>query len=216
MTITFDDKLGSRGLTHMNLLVATVGEQQLIFEFQGQNIPGAVTIASTRSERNGKWSFTEWTVELSENIRSFVWKQDWNECVYVTAGTWDRLVADIRQISGIPDLSNDAIERFVRAKLGKAARKLDEARDNATADNSPILAELLAAQQELAEAQRQRADAQAEHTALVAEVQQAIEAKAAAERARTEAKETAERVAKAKSAMAKGASLADLQSLLAA
>ena len=213
-TTTFNDRLGSRSIHHMNLLIAAISDQTLIFPFEGKAIPGVCQIISTRSEKNGKWSFTEWTVELADGIRSFVWSEDWNEGRYVTAGTWPRAIEDVRRISGIPDLDATAIERFIRAKLGKAAARLDDAERAAKTDPTPILAELLAAQTELATAQAERAAVQAEEARLSAEIQQAIDARAAAEQARKDAAETRERVAKAKAAMAKGVSLTDLKAML--
>lgn len=213
-TVTFNNRLGSRSLTHMNLLIAVVSGQTLIFPFTGETTPGVATVVSTRYEKNGKWSFSEWSVELADGIQSFVWSQDWELGSYVTAGTWTRAIEDVRRISGIPDLCPIAIERFIRSMLGKAAAKLDEAARAAQSDPTPVLAELLAAQAELAAAQAERAAAQAEAVQMATEIQQAIDAREQAEQARQEAKATAERVSKAKLAMAKGASLADLKAML--
>ena len=201
--VTFNNRLGSRSIVHMNLLVATVGGQVVMFEFPGKSIPGVCQVVSTRSEKNGKWSYTEWTVELADGIQSFVWTQDWKTSLYVNAGTWLRAIEDVRKVAKLPDLDAVAIERFIRAKLPNTAKKLDQAVGSLEADPSPALMDLIAAQEELAAAR-------AELNAVMGEVKN-LEA---AEAARKEAAETRERVSAAKQAMAKGASLADLKALL--
>jgi hypothetical protein len=216
MIVKFNDRLGSRSLRHMNLLVASVGDEQVIFEFAGQSVPGVVTVVREDHEKNGKWSHTTWTVGLAEGVGSFSWHQDWERGTYLTAGTWSAAMEQVRsQATGV-ELTDAAIERFVRARLPKFAAKFDRAAETATADPTPILRDLIAAQTELAEAQAAKVAADREHRQLATEIQQAIDARAAAEQARREAAETAERVAAAKTAMKKGASLADLQALLSA
>ena len=216
MTVKMNDRLGSRSIRHMNILVASVGEQTIIIPFAGETIPGVATVVATKYEKNGKWSYSEWTVELADGIGSFVWSQDWELGSYVTAGTWERAVSDVRRIANMPDLCSAAIERFIRAKLGKAAATIDENERKASSDGTPILSELLAAQAELADAQRSLAAERSQADRLAHEIQSAIDARAAAESARIEAAATAERVAKAKAAMSRGASLADLKAMMAA
>jgi hypothetical protein len=207
MQVAFNNKLGSRNIQHLNLLVAEVQGQTLIFPFEGKTIPGVAQIISTRSEKNGKWSFTEWTVELSDGIRSFVWYQDWNEGRYVTAGTWARAVEDVRKLANVheghPDLDPVSIARFIRAKLPKVAARLDEAQEVSSTDPTEALLDLLKAQDELATARQ-------DETAVKDEILRMEEA----ETMRKEAQETRERVGKAKEAMQKGASLADLKTLM--
>lgn len=200
--IKFNNRLGSRSIVHMNMLVAAVNDQTVIFEFPGKSIPGVCQIISSRYEKNGKWSYDEWEVELSAGVQAFVWSQDWETSLYVNAGTWDRVIEDVRAIAKLPDLDATAIERFVRAKLPNTAKKLDAAIGSLDADPAPALLDLIAAQEELA-------TARAEEAAVRREIRN-IEA---AEAARQEAAETRERVAAAKSAMVKGASLADLKAL---
>jgi hypothetical protein len=202
MQVTFNNRLGSRSLSHLNILVAPVGDQVVIFEFAGQSIPGVAQIISTRSEKNGKWSFTEWTIELADGIQSFVWSQDWETSQYINAGTWSQAVEDIRKISSTPNLDAPAIERFIRARLPKTAAKLNSALGSLSVDPGPALLDLIAAQEELAAARAAEQD-------LKTEIRNLEEAEAA----RREASATRERVATAKAAMAKGASLADLKAL---
>jgi len=202
MKTVFNNRLGSRSLSHLNILVAAVGDQVVIFEFDGASIPGVAQIVSTRSEKNGKWSYTEWTVELADGIQSFVWSQDWETSQYVNAGTWHQAVEDVRKISSIPDLDEIAIERFIRARLPKTAARLTAAADTLSIDPSPALLDLIAAQEELAAARAVEQEFKAE-----------IHNLEAAEAARHEAEATRSRVEMGKIAMSKGASLADLKAL---
>lgn len=99
MIISLDDRMGIRSIPHMNLLVAEVGVEQGIFEFAG-NIPGAVTVLKEASEKNGKWSCTTWSVELTEAIvGAFVWHQDWEGSGrrYLTTGTWAAAEEEVRK-----------------------------------------------------------------------------------------------------------------------
>ena len=210
----FNNKLRPRDLRHRNFIVAEISGEQVIARFTGENIPGVVQIVSTRSEKNGKWSFTEWTTELAPGVRAFVWAQDFQECRYVTAGTWARAYDDVRRISGMDDLTDQTIERLIRAELPGAAEKLDRAAIEAKADGTPALRALLDAQRALAEAQREESQALAEAKALLAEATEAENLRAEAEKAKANAARVRANVAKAKAAMAKGASLADLKALL--
>ena len=222
MTITLNNRLGSRSIRHMNLIVADIGDDQVIFEFTGKGIPGAVTVIKEDYEKNGKWSYSTWTVELADGMDAFTWPQDWEMGTYLTAKTWEAALEQVRyrasrhSLTGAITLTDAAVERFIRARIGKTAAKLDAAEAERTQDPTPLLEELLAAQAELSEAQQAQAAAEAERSRMANEVQAAIDARAAAERARTDAAATAARVAKAKQAMAKGASLADLHALLEA
>lgn len=163
----------------------------LIFEFAGESIPGVCQITSTSYTKNGKWSHSTWEVELAPGLRSFVWTQDWE----LGSGTWERAVADLQRKSGIPDLCPTAI----RAKFPKAAAKLDRAAAEAQADPSEALQELLLAQAAQADAAQVRTE--------IAQLEQAAQA-------RVDAAALQSRVAAARRAMAQGASLADLRSIM--
>ena len=218
--INLNNQIGSRSTHKMNLVVAQVGDDQLLFEFTGVGIPGAVTVVQEDYEKNGKWSFSTWAVELSDGLHCFLWYQDWEQGNYLTAKTWESAREHVRKtakkhtLTGSFDLKDEAIDRFVRARLPNTAARLDAAEAERTRDPTPILEDLLAAQAELAEAQKDLSAAQAERGQLAAEVKQALEARAAAEKSRQEAAATADRVTKAKAAMARGASLADLKEML--
>ncbi|NCC29884.1 MAG: hypothetical protein EOM22_17510 [Gammaproteobacteria bacterium] len=191
----------------MNLLLADVGGEQLIVQFTGESIPGVARIIKEDYEKNGKWSKTTWSVELADGIHGFSLSQDWETGKYLTP-SWDATVARFRSAAGV-DVSRAAVERFVRAffrseKARASVAMMDAGEIVLSLPSGPVLAELMAAQEELAAAQ-------AEHRAIMAEIS-AIEQ---AENDRAEAAALRERTAKARNAMAKGASLADLKSLLA-
>ena len=180
----------------MNLLVAHVKGQTLIFEFAGESIPGVCQVVSRSYKKNGKWSYSTWEVELSSGLKSFFWSQDWEIGQYVTAGTWERAIADLQRRSGMPDLCPEAIERFIRVRLPETATKLDRAREEAKADPTEALQILLEAQAELVQVQTE-----------IAQLEQAAQAL-------EEAAVLRSKVAAARQAMAKGASLADLKALM--
>jgi len=192
-----------------------VGDQQLIFEFTGREVAGAVRILKDEYEKNGKWSYSTWTVELADDIESFTWSQDWETGRYFVSRTWETGMAEARAKAGDITLTDEALERFIRARLPKAAEIFDAAEKARTVDPEPVLRELLEAQAELAAARTAKAEAEAAHSALATEVQAAIDARAAAEAARKETEATKQRVQAAKAAMKRGASLEDLKALLA-
>lgn len=204
-TVVFDDQLGSRDIQHKNLLVAKVGDEQVIFEFSG-DIPGVARVVKTRKEKNGKWSFTEWTVELAPGIEGFSFSQDWETGQYLGsswAHTRDRFREAARRKVAQP-LEDAAIDRYVRARFKREfVDKLDEKEGVLAQPSEAALAEILSAQQARAEAEREYQGVAVEVAAL-----------AQAEADRKEAVALKDRAAAIKQAMSKGMSLADLQAMM--
>ena len=203
MHVSMNNRLGSRDRRHLNILVGQVDGQDLLFEFAGKSIPGVVVVLKDEYDKNGKWSSTSWEVEMAEGIGHFVWRQDWGTGAWVAAGTWDRLTQDVRELTRLPQLQAAAVARFVRARFPAEAQRLDAAEMDRQASPTEALLELLVAQKELAAAQMEAAEVEAD----VRRLEQA-------EQARQEAAALRERTGKAKEAMKRGASLADLKALL--
>jgi len=206
MNIKFNDGIGSRGIRHMNLLVASACDKQVIFPFQGKSIPGVAQIESSSYERNGKWSSTTWSVNLAEGIEGFTWSQDWEQGNYLGV-SWTQTISRVQEAarSCAQTLTREAVERFIRATFkAEDVARLDEAEGVLRQPSGQILAELLAAQEERASANREL-DAVAADIAAIEQAQADRQAAA----------ELRERATKARAAMAKGATLADLKTLLA-
>lgn len=201
----FNDKLGSRSLKHLNLLIASDGDENtVICQFQGKSIPGIVKMVRADFTKNGKWSHNTWTVEPADGVQCATISQDWETGKWLNSLAWIQAVDEFKKKTRIIGLSSwipveipdKAVIRFIRATWPKIATELDQADRENSCDGSTALRELIAAQQELADLQAEVSRMEADQIAL------------------TEADAIRQRVAAARAAMKKGASLADLKELL--
>ena len=198
-TVRFNDRLGSRGLHHQNLLVATADDgQQAIVRFTGQSLPGLATVLREEYEKNGKWSHHKWTVELHPGTAAFVWSQDWETGLYLTSKTWASALEEVRRKAGDVALTDEAITRFVRATLPNLSGQFDRA----AAPAPSALPSIRQAQAELAQAQADLSMAQAELAAAQAAIAEEVRTREAAAEARQDAAEARSRAAKATAALA--------------
>lgn len=124
-TIRINNKLASRGCQHLNLIVAQLGDTQVIFEFKGESIPGLLQVVSTAYTRDGKWSHYDWFVEAQEGVGFFKFSQDWGSGTYIPESRWAEARENFRRQATPLSLENDAIDRFIRARLPDAACRLD-------------------------------------------------------------------------------------------
>lgn len=203
--ITFDDKRGSRGLRHLNLLAARLPNgQQVVFEFTGKQIPGICQVIKEDYSKNGKFSANYWDCELAEGVIGWSHSQRWETGAWLDSKRWPEAIAEFSNHYGENrGIDPDAAERFIRATWKQLARAMDKASQEAKSDPSVALQELLEAQEELAEANREFGN-------VVKEIATLEET----ERCRQEAVAIRERTAKAREAMKKGVSLSELRSLL--
>ncbi len=129
---------------------------------------------------------------------AFTIGQDWETGKFLNSSRWKEALVEFQFktqfITEKMYLDTVAIERYIRSSWPKTTALLDST--GVPVDGSVTLAELLAAQKELA--------------AISAEVAR----KEIEEKTKQEAEEIKQIVAAAKAAMKKGASLADLKSLL--
>lgn len=210
-SVEFNDRRGQRGRAHINLIAARLPNgQQVIFEFTGKNVPGVLTVVSKHFTKEGKWSANYWTVELAEGVIGFTHSQCWGSGEWLDSGCWRETVQEIswgtRHLSAVyktVELDADAVERFVRSTWPDQAKRLDAAEADRAAEPSAALVTLLAAQEELAQAQKS-------HAAILADVARLEEA----ETIKAEAAALRERTARAREAMKRGIGLADLKELL--
>lgn len=203
-TQTANDGIGSRRIRHKNFLAVT---GQGIVEFTGQSIAPVLRVTKTTAEGGGKWHKHIWECEVADNAELFSFTQDWEMGTWFVSKTWAGALDEFRKAipADIRDtLTDEHIVRCIRAALPKSAATLDAA-EQEWQQAGDQLAELLAAQAELAEAK-----------AELQSLQQHVQQLDAAEQARQEAAETRARVDRAKQAMRQGASLADLKDLLGA
>ncbi len=124
-TIRLDDQLASRGCQHMNLVVAQLGDTQVIFEFTGASIPGLLQVVRTAYTKDGKWSHTTWEVEAAPGVGLFRFNQDFGTGTYLPEGSWALARENFRRQAGTLLLEDEAIDRFIRARLPEAAARLD-------------------------------------------------------------------------------------------
>ncbi len=196
----FNDKLGSRSLKHLNLLIARDGDENtVICQFQGKSIPGIVRMVRADFTKNGKWSHNTWTVDPAPGVFCATISQDWETGKWLNSLTWKSAIEEFKDKTRILGLANwtpvetpdNTITRFIRATWPKIATELDKADSEIGPSMSDAIDSLIAAQNDLAAAQQELAAAQQEIAAAIRQ-----------------------RVTAAREAMKKGASLADLKALL--
>ena len=193
-----NDRMGSRGILHKNLVVAP---GQGIVEFRGESISPVLRVVSKEYEKNGKWSHSTWTVEMS-GATLLEWYQDWGTGEWFKArglkGAVEEMTAALPEGHG---LTSDQVERAIRHIWPKTSAAL-AAEDQAFLAAGDQFGDLLEAQKEYASSLKE-----------AQEVVAAIEATEEAKRLRNQA-------AKLKTAAdsAKGGkmSLADLKAMMAA
>lgn len=212
MAIEFNDKLGSRSLRHLNVIIASDSDDNsVVFPFEGKSIPGIIQVIREDYTKNGKWSHTTWTVEPANGVYCATVSQDWETSKWLNSMVWESAVAEFKEkLSFVGGnalntimIEDDAIVRFIRATWPKYATCFDAKVATDTNNTNDAVKELIAAQKELAELQRE-----------ISMMEAAQQAKENDMRVLAEAEATRLRVANAREAMKKGASLADLKALL--
>lgn len=147
--ISYNDGMASR--SRHSMLVLFDPETNLMWEWKG-DIPGFCVTKTSSSNKNGKWSSTTYTILLHERLQSFKWTQDWDEGTY-TGGynTLEDCFQWFKGQSGWDNLTIEAFDAFIKARLSAAAKRFAEskAKLEIVADNALLLA--LKAQQEVKE-----------------------------------------------------------------
>lgn len=211
-TIRLDDKLASRGCQHMNLIVAHLGDTQVIFEFKGESIPGLLQVINTQYTKDGKWSHYDWLVEAQTGVSLFKFSQDWGTGAYLPEGRWAEARENFKRQATPVQLEDSAIDRFIRARLPDAAARLDAELAMTQEDPTPFLLAVFV-QQEIAggaaklaalgEVAKRQAEALEEAQVLARHIAR-----------EEEARQAALTDVKAKLAGGKAVSLADLKAIM--
>ncbi len=206
--IRIDDKLASRGCQHMNLIVAQLGDTQVIFQFGGESIPGLLQVINTQYTKDGKWSHYDWLVEAQTGVSLFKFSQDWGTGAYLPEGRWAEARQNFRRQAGTLLLDDEAIDRFIRARLPDAAAHLDAEEALSQGDPTQYLLDIYV-QQEIAGGAAKLA-ALGEVAKRQAEAQELARRMAREEQGR----QAALTDVKAKLAGGKAVSLADLKAIM--
>ena len=77
--IVYKDKIASRGRYAWLLLIK--GDD--IFPFEGESIPEVVVVLNSEYVKQGKWSYTEYTLGLADNIRTIQGHAGWNTGMFL-------------------------------------------------------------------------------------------------------------------------------------
>jgi hypothetical protein len=197
-TVQVNDRLGSRNISHKNI-IAVSGRGLILFV--GESIAPVARVIREEYKKDGKWSHTTWTVEVTEDAHIFRFSQDWQTGFWFNATDWAGAIADVRLVMGdVEGITDAMIERFIRSAFPKSSAKLDEDAAAWAAVGDQFSA-LLEAQAAASQAVQELAAVKAEAIAFVEEA---------------EAKANSAAI-KAKLAAAKGGklSLADLKAALA-
>lgn len=147
--IRIDDKLASRGCQHMNLIVAQLGDTQVIFQFGGESIPGLLQVVSTSYTKDGRWSHHRWDAEAAPGVGVFRFSQDFGTGTYLPEGRWAEARQNFRRQAGTLLLDDEAIDRFIRARLPDAAARLDAELAMTQEDPTPFLLAVFVQQERL-------------------------------------------------------------------
>lgn len=206
--IRIDDKLASRGCQHMNLIVAQLGDTQVIFQFGGESIPGLLQVVSTSYTKDGRWSHHRWDAEAAPGVGVFRFSQDFGTGTYLPEGRWAEARQNFRRQAGTLLLDDEAIDRFIRARLPDAAARLDAELAMTQEDPTPFLLAVFV-QQEIAGGAAKLA-ALGEVAKRQAEAQELARRMAREEQGR----QAALTDVKAKLAGGKAVSLADLKAIM--
>lgn len=73
--IKWNDGIGNRGRRSKLL----IGKGDQVVEFVGQSVPGLVAVRSSKYEKNGKWSNTDYILVLSPGAWHHIESQSWEE-----------------------------------------------------------------------------------------------------------------------------------------
>lgn len=98
--VLFNDQMGHRSLSHVNLVA--VPSSHIFLRFIGETIPGICRVTLADYSKNGKWSANTWTCELADGVMSAVHSQDWNTGSYFNSQTWPGAIAEFLRL--FPDL----------------------------------------------------------------------------------------------------------------
>lgn len=205
-TVTFDNKVGSRSLKHVNCLIGMYKDHQVIVPFEGANIEGVCHIIAEDYTKNGKWSHSTWKIAVPDDVEDFELFQDWEMGTYFPQKTWEGVYKKIleamkRDSFYATILDMDCVKRFITAKFPTTAQDC--------CASAQILNELNSNFGDLYEAQKELMDAQAELDSVKTAIQDLI----TAETTRKQAESIRAKTRDVRAAMAKGASLADLQAM---
>jgi hypothetical protein len=162
-TYSFNDKMGSRSLSHRNFIVAG----GLALEFVGKNLPGCRIVREDFS-KNGKWSHSTWDVELADEISVLVFSQDWDTGKWFPEKTWE-LACSRSDLA--KHFSPEQAERFIRRFFPQNAVIFDEER---ASQSAPI--DVVSAFQELSAESQEEAELRAEKARLAVQAKKAKEA----------------------------------------
>ncbi len=192
----------------MNLIVAQLGDTQVIFQFGGESIPGLLQVINTQYTKDGKWSHYDWLVEAQTGVSLFKFSQDWGTGAYLPEGRWAEARQNFRRQAGTLLLDDEAIDRFIRARLPDAAAHLDAEEALSQGDPTQYLLDIYV-QQEIAGGAAKLA-ALGEVAKRQAEAQELARRMAREEQGR----QAALTDVKAKLAGGKAVSLADLKAIM--
>lgn len=205
-TIIFDDRIGSRSIKHLNLLFGMYQEHQVIVEFKGQNIEGVCHVINETYNKNGKWSHSTWEVALPNDVEGFVLYEDWEMGKYFPQKTWEGVktkIVDAMKSSNLcfSELDMACVKRFITAKFPTTAEECNVA-DQILKNLNSNFGELYEAQQALLAAQLD-----------LERVKTAVQDLITARETRKQAESLRRKTGQIRTAMANGASLADLQAM---
>jgi hypothetical protein len=122
MIYNYNDGLHSAG-RHPRLYLAKGGE---VVKFAGANIPGFCAIATSRYQKNGKWSNTQYSLDLVPGVRPLSFLSPMH-------GTWGDDLGSWGEVAETLGLPVDVAQAIVRAEYPKTGERLDKLEEFALA-----------------------------------------------------------------------------------
>lgn len=133
MSINVNDFTSFHGRKRLNLVVCHYDGKQLVFKFNGETVPGALTVLKQQYINNGKWSYTTWKVEPCKGVTILTISQDLKTGKWLNSLEWKSAITEFNDkirttrdtYENIEPIDKIAVERFIRFEWSDLAKVLD-------------------------------------------------------------------------------------------
>lgn len=115
--VQYSDRQGSRD----RQIIGYAYCRNRITMFYGDDIPGILVVSNRDYTKNGKWSYTLYTIQLAPGWKFGEKRQDWDNGDYFTANAPLKTIAQELGLEGLTDLT--AVERFMATYLPRYHRR---------------------------------------------------------------------------------------------
>ena len=122
-TVTYSDKLLPRSRSQHLL----VGRGNSVHQFGGSSIPGVCVVIDSRHTKQGKWSYTDYTLELPDDGWTLNVRQGFEDALWFSGCTSPGDVVKLFRAAGC-EADDVAISDFMTATFPKTWERLEKLR----------------------------------------------------------------------------------------